>query len=71
MYQLSKKASEFGGVLHGDCPMGTDVEFPSILKAAEFVESMEWSEDAFMLLPVIDFDSPVVVTIPSHKVKDA
>jgi hypothetical protein len=51
--------------------MGTDVEFPDLFKAASFVTAMGWGEDAFFLQPPLDFDSPVVVTIPSHKVKDA
>lgn len=70
MRQLGTVARLFGGVVHGDCQLGTDVEFPNVIKAGEFLSLMNWVDFAIMLTSVPDFTSKVVVTIPNDKVKE-
>lgn len=71
MRELGRTAGTFGGIVHGECSMGTDVEFPNLVSAGEFISKMKWEDDAFMLLPALDFSSTVVVTIPNHRVRNA
>lgn len=70
MQELGRAARAYVGSVHGECKLGTDIEFPSIVQASSFLFTMGWVDDAFLLNPVTDFTSTVVITVPNHKVKE-
>lgn len=62
--ELSKRVALFGAKLHGSCGDWMDIEFPSILSACSFVQSLDWQTDARLRDPVSRFAGTVVVQVP-------
>lgn len=62
--QLGRIVRLYGASLHGSCGEWMDIEFPSIVSAAAFIESMGWHSDARLRDAVTRFSGVVVVQVP-------
>lgn len=65
--RISMSAKDFRGVVHGDDQYGiVDVEFPTVLAAAQWANLMRVSGTARFRDTPRALDLPVVVQVPLH-----
>lgn len=66
--QFAGLVRQYGGSLHGACSEYTDVEFPSVLHGASFIDATGWADVAILRDPVASLTARVVIQIPNGAV---
>ncbi|MES9589936.1 hypothetical protein ABWK57_13905 [Streptomyces sp. NPDC094045] len=66
--QMANVVRQSGGTLHGECAEWTDVEFPTLIKGASFIDVMGWADVARLRDSVGEHRASVVWQIPNDAV---